>query len=433
MQDTTQDTGAVPAPCPDCGESRGLHTSYGGLAHMREVVPEHVWPFFTDTGGLTGLAVCGECYERYSMEWRRLHPPPTLRLVEPDEEPEEEPPQRSSWAPVDLEPILAGRETDPPPTMLLRDDGRALVYPGKVHAFHGEPESGKSWVLLCLAAEQLRAGHRVLYVDFEDTPASVVGRLRSLGVSNEDIRLGFRYISPQDPLGPATTRDLDAAAQGIVLAVIDGVTEGMTLHGWELKDNGDIAKWLAALPRRLVRTGAAVAQIDHVAKDKNGRGRWALGGQHKLAGVDCAYAVEAVTPLGRGRTGRLRIAVEKDRPGHVRGYANGKRVADILAESDDTGAMTMTVQAPDVPAKGEPFRPTYLMERVSRAVEQQPGLSTRVLRETVTGNSKAKALALELLIAEHFVDARKEGAQAVRHYSFKPYREVLEHAEQDQP
>jgi hypothetical protein len=213
--------------------------------------------------------------------------------------------------------------------MLLRSDGRALFYPGKVHALQGEPESGKTWVALHLAAERLGRGETVLYIDFEDTAASVVGRLQALGVDPDAIRARFRYLRPEEPLSEQGKRDLDAAADGASLAVIDGITEAMTLHGWDLRDNTDIAKWLALLPRRLARNGTAVAEIDHVVKDKDGRGRWALGGQHKLAGVDCAYGVHVIAPLGRGREGRLKITVEKDRAGHVRGFATEGRVADV--------------------------------------------------------------------------------------------------------
>ena len=75
-------------------------------------------------------------------------------------------------------------------------------------------------------------------------------------------------------------------------------------------------------------------------------------------------------------------------------------------------------QAPDAPA----FRPTVLMERVSRAIEAEPGLSRRALRTAVSGNHAAKDLALELLVVENHVDRRQEG-QAVRHFSARPYRE----------
>jgi hypothetical protein len=54
----------------------------------------------------------------------------------------------SSWAPIDLAPILAGRAVVTQPTMLYRSDGACLLYDGKDHAIYGEPESCKGWLAL---------------------------------------------------------------------------------------------------------------------------------------------------------------------------------------------------------------------------------------------------------------------------------------------
>ena len=97
-------------------------------------------------------------------------------------------------------------------------------------------------------------------------------------------------------------------------AVIDGVTEALTIFGLDLNDNADSARWYQQLPRPIVRRGAAVLLIDHVTKDREGRGRFAIGAQHKLAGVDVAYGVEVVEPFGGGRDGLVKVTVAKDRP-----------------------------------------------------------------------------------------------------------------------
>jgi hypothetical protein len=67
------------------------------------------------------------------------------------------------------------------------------------------------------------------------------------------------------------------------------------------------------------------------------------------------------------------------------------------------------------------------MERVSLAVETDPGLTKRAIRDAVRGKATAVDLARELLIAEGFIEARAESEAAraaVRHYSVKPYREA---------
>jgi hypothetical protein len=79
--------------------------------------------------------------------------------------------QVSSWVPVDLATVLADGYEPPRPTLFPRVDGTCLIYPGKVHALYGEPESGKSWVAQLLAAQALTTGERVLFVSLTTSPA----------------------------------------------------------------------------------------------------------------------------------------------------------------------------------------------------------------------------------------------------------------------
>ncbi len=119
------------------------------------------------------------------------------------------------------------------------------------------------------------------------------------------------------------------------LGIIDGVTESLALEGLEPNANAEIAAWLGRIPRRLARTGAATAVIDHVAKNPELRGRWAIGAQHKLAGVDgCSIIVELLSPLSRADnepvTGRARLVVAKDRPGWVRQVSTESKIFGTL-------------------------------------------------------------------------------------------------------
>jgi hypothetical protein len=175
------------------------------------------------------------------------------------------------------------------------------------------------------------------------------------------------------------------------------------------------------LPRVLKRAGLAVLLIDHVVKDKDKRGRFSLGGQHKLAGIDCAYRVEVVKPFGRGRSGLVRMTVPKDRGGHVEGFADDeRRIADVHLVSDADGSVTVSFD-PLEPA-GE-FRPTHMMESASRAVESEPGIITRDLMAATNGrNDEVKKTAIRLLIRDQYVRAEKDG-RGTRHYVIRPYRE----------
>jgi hypothetical protein len=68
---------------------------------------------------------------------------------------------------------------------------------------------------------------------------------------------------------------------------------------------------------------AAVVCVDHVAKHTN-RGRFALGGQHKMAGLSrAAHIMEMEQPFAIGQCGVANVRVGKDRPGRVRLSING--------------------------------------------------------------------------------------------------------------
>ena len=261
----------------------------------------------------------------------------------------------SSWQPVDLARIVANEDQEHPPALLARVDGIRLLYPGKTHAVSGEPESAKGWLAMLASAQALSDGLLVLYADFEDSPATAVARLLALGVEPEAITGRFRYLQPDEPLaGSEAVLDAQLALQPD-LVVIDGVTEALTLEGLNLNDNAEVAEWLKLLPRRAAKAGAAVVTIDHVVKDREARGRFSIGAQHKLAGVDVAYTLEVVEPFGRGREGHVKVLVRKDRPGFVRQHAHGGRVADMRLRSLEDGSVSMTLDAPI--NSGGVFRP----------------------------------------------------------------------------
>ena len=169
--------------------------------------------------------------------------------------------------------------------LLPREDGRCLRSRGLVHSFHGESESGKSMFAQIESARILRNDGRVLYVDFESDASAVVGRLLLMGCAAAQIKTGMRYVQPDKR--PSAESEAPAylalLAQTFDLAVIDGVTEGMGVFGVDSSmDNDKVALWVRTFPRRVAQhTGAATVLIDHVTKNSDSRGRFAIGAQAK--------------------------------------------------------------------------------------------------------------------------------------------------------
>ena len=323
-----------------------------------------------------------------------------------------------SWAVQDLGPVLAGRASHPPPTRLLRTDGRALLYAGQRHALYGEPESGKGWLALVACVDVIMLGGHVAYIDFEDSAVTAVERLRALGLPDDVIVSSFHYVRPDEQVSEPA---LDAlVALGPELVVLDGQTEGMVMHGLNPDSNVDAATWGRMLASRFTRAGASTLEPDHVKKDKETRGRFAIGAQQKLAGVAVAYRLDVREPFGRGRNGLIKVTVTKDRHGHVRAQqSDGGRIAEMHLRSTANGKVSVELEPPSS-GTADSFRPTVLMERIYDALTRSPGLSKTAVRKQVPGNTTYKDIALDLLVEEGYVDRRPEG-NANRHYVAKPY------------
>jgi hypothetical protein len=309
--------------------------------------------------------------------------------------------EATSWEPVDLTDALAGADI-PPPTILARTDGLRLLYPGRTHAFIGESESCKTWAALLAAREVMETGQMVLWIDFEDEPRGTVSRLRSLGVPVETIASRLHYLHPEEALvdrqGRATVgnaalgRLLETYSYG--LAVIDGVTEGMTVEGLDPLGTDAAAIWSRRLAKRIAVTGPAVVALDHVPKSSDNRGRYAIGSQHKIAGLTGAsYVFEVGKPLARATTapveGSVTVKVTKDRPGYVRGFTTSSETMPTVAVLELTahpdGGVTGRLVPPSQ-ASGTP--PADLLLKIFDHLRTYPGSSASALEKTVGGKNE---------------------------------------------
>ncbi len=205
----------------------------------------------------------------------------------------------------------------------------------------------------------------------------------------------------------------------------------MALHGLELKDNTDVARFGKLLPRWIADRGPAVVALDHVTKDREGRGRYAIGGVHKLNGVNgAAYVLENRRPFGIGLTGRSTLLVAKDRPGQLRRHAlpSGEGLAwlaDLVIESHD---VTFAEANLTVPARGDgPFRPTVLMGRVAAALAGATDpLSKQDIEARVQGRAADIRTAVAALIDDGFVTVTTGSHNSKLHRLVKPYGEAGE-------
>lgn len=320
-----------------------------------------------------------------------------------------------TWAPLPL--TLLGAAPPEPPTM------GGLVYPGRVHVWSGEPESMKSLAALAIAADEVRAGRSVLWLDHENGPRETLARLHALGLTDEEVGRGFLYLAPVEALTPASTGYLAAVVEEHrpVLVVVDSYTASLALHGCDDNRGVEIERHAREVLRPLRATEAAVVLLDHVTKNPANRGRYSIASERKVGGADVHLSFEVASAFGRGRRGVVHVLTQKDRPA----WLNRPRAAALEFTSDaETGAIDFRVVAPSDQHDVGSFRPTVVMERVSRFVEQQAEpVSRNVIEKAGLGKAATVRHAVGFLLMDGFL-RETEGRRNSRPVeSVRPYRE----------
>ena len=225
--------------------------------------------------------------------------------------------QHHTWEPIDLGPYLRGEIEPPkPPSIgIHRSDGIQIIYPGREHSFVGDTESGKTLLALGCTAAELTAGHRVVYIHYEEAgPESTIERLRLLGVT-DDLLLPplFRFIAPNQAAHKEWITALLTPPPALVIH--DGINEAMSLHG----DDIDKADGAASFRRRLIapflRAGTATIACDHLPMGADASRKNAYGSVHKGNAIDGArIALENRDTFGRGMRGRSNVFISKTGP-----------------------------------------------------------------------------------------------------------------------
>ncbi|MBW1639567.1 AAA family ATPase [Microbacterium resistens] len=368
----------------DAGTRRAL-----GLADHLEGLGVDVWCVMTARVGndVTDAFAAWDREEPMTLDDLRCEPVESYRArVRPPSTPE-----AGDWGGLDitsiLDAIVAGDHEPERPALVTLSEGGALLYPGRVHSIMGESGSGKSWCALAAAKQEMELGHAVVYIDLEDAPAGVVGRLLALGTAQEVIRSRLVYMRPDTAL-------TDAAREGILtlirelspsLVIIDSVGEAMALDGLKQNDDDAVAVWMRRLPRSIAAHGPAVLLLDHVVKAEGERGLWAIGSQRKRAAIDgAAYVIEVRErdAFSAGRPGRARLICAKDRHGT---FHRGQHVANMHV-TPEGGQVDIRLFA----VVGE-VEATSTLEADITVMERLQPTSRRKARELSKGMSNTRA------------------------------------------
>jgi hypothetical protein len=135
--------------------------------------------------------------------------------------------------------------------------------------------------------------------------------------------------------------------------------------------------------------------IDHITKNAETRGRFAIGGQAKLATIDgAAYLVEPLEALSPGRIGTLTMRVTKDRPGFVRKISGMWRKSDRTQEAatitiDSTKAqMQYLIAVPLLENELEANKEFKKSKEIAEFIHNHPGATRRIVQDGVQGSKE---------------------------------------------
>jgi hypothetical protein len=309
-----------------------------------------------------------------------------------------------SWLRVDLWPYLTGDVETTVPTVLRRDDGAALFYPGCVNGVHGDSGSGKSLMVACATAQELRDGRTVAWIDLEDpSPVTLIERLRMFNVDDHAIGDRLHYFAPHDPFTAAAVEHVvdDIRAGAVTLFVLDSLGEAFSLEGVDENLDVEVAPFLRDVARKIADAGPAVVLVDHSTKAADSPLHPSGSKRKRAAITGASYLLTATVTFTRERGGRAQLICAKDRHGRFR---RGDCVAILELQTWPDAGVTAHVLPPPTHDEGADTGRVRLVARkaVQAAKEHDEPVSQRTLiqlMDQVKASTDMKRAALELAVS----------------------------------
>lgn len=299
-----------------------------------------------------------------------------------------------------------------------------ILAAGRISLLYSPGKTGKSLIAMeaaaalatgraCLATQHPGTPQHVLYIDQEMTEDDWADRLRDMGYTPDDEPLLAEHLHlaqlhawpPMDtPAGGKAVHDA-VKATGATTVIID--TASKVIAGEE-NSNDTQQQFYRSTLIPLKRDGLAVLVLDHTGKDLE---KGARGGSAKTDNIDLAFEL-----IKRGRDtltmrcthARFRDELLEEPTLLRRGTAPLVHHIEHLGLSDEAAGAV---------------RPTTLMERVSRFIQFNPAQSKTAIETAVKGRREYVRLALELLIAEQYVETKAGPNRSTVHHHIRPFNE----------
>ena len=282
--------------------------------------------------------------------------------------------------------------------MVERTDGETVLYVGKLNWIFGLPGSGKSWLGIIAIHEAVLKGGNVLYLDFEDTPATFQRRAALIGFIPATYADSFRYITQGMADVPTAVAEAqqwlaDAPSPEFSLVVIDAdESSGCP------SDGSDVNPWIRKMVEPWRSTGAGVLRVDHQPKRSEGRPDGPIGSQRKLAAVEGAALAISGMPWTKRKGGKIILTNHKDRGGDLTApkHQAAAVIVGTWSGEGDARAFGYSIEVPEAQENAEDMGMAILAGIADAGPDGIMG--KRAMRDLVSGKNGAKDATIQGLI-----------------------------------
>jgi hypothetical protein len=294
--------------------------------------------------------------------------------------------------------------------------GEGWLVRGKRYLVYASGGVGKSLGLLVVAVEAAVRGTHVAILDLENGADEYARRLETIIAGREEVATAcaerLRYFE-YPPLSLAWSEQEWIAALGdSEIVVFDSSRISLSSVGLSEDVNDDYAKFINRLVTPLSHAGVTTVILDNSGHE----GGHPRGASAKVDLNEIVYELRAASPFEIEQTGELAWRCTRQRFSGIPRTMR-QRLGGGIYEVPQPEDASETVNGR--------FRPTFLMERVSRYIENFPGRSQRALREAGLGKrTETVTQALRVLVDEGYVSEDTGGkSRTSRAYrSLTPYR-----------
>lgn len=181
----------------------------------------------------------------------------------------------------------------------------------------GHRSSGKTWAVATWAAQELRAGNKVIWLDFERQPQLLASKLRQLGIAKHVVNELLQY-SNRPPQPDRLVRDIERACRfGAyrVIVVIDAFRslQNHIAPGTSANDGDAVEQVYADYLTPAIEAGANLALLDHMPKN----GASTFGSERKESAADYVVRVDKIQAFSKKAAGYSCLTMVKDRYGNT--------------------------------------------------------------------------------------------------------------------